>query len=169
LHKFWTIFKSTSFFLTTTKRLCSDGVRLYQRTSCDPFLQWLLRDVTETPIADVVLSSNGFGWHHIVTHCYCHHSVAATSHRGHHTSLLLLKAIAATVIQVISPGAVATKGHNIDLRISPTSLTDSETRLYKYFLTSSALSRWLPRIDKTSFWCFRGRHHLLFYAVSVYK
>jgi hypothetical protein len=47
--------------ITTTKCLCSDGggVQLWQRTSCDPFLQWLLRDVTEPPVVVVTLSSNG--------------------------------------------------------------------------------------------------------------
>jgi hypothetical protein len=36
-------------------------------------------------------------------------------------------------------GAVATKGQNRDLPISPTSLTESGTGLYKYLLISSAL------------------------------
>jgi hypothetical protein len=81
-------------------------------------------------------------------------------------SPLLLRATTATTIRVISPGVVAIKGHNSDLPISPTSLAESGTTLRKYLLTSSALSRWLPRIDKTNFWYFRGRHPLLFYAVK---
>jgi hypothetical protein len=59
---------------------------------------------------------------------------------------LLLKAIAATTIRVISPEAIVTKGHNSDLPISPTSLIESETDRHKYLLTSSALRRWLPWI-----------------------
>jgi hypothetical protein len=110
----------------------------------------------------MALSSNGLGWHHIVAHYYRDHSVAAMSHRGHHTSPLLLSAIAAMAIRVISPRVVATKGHNNDLPISPTSLAESGTDLHKYLLTSSALRRWLPRIDKTNFWCFHGRHPLHF-------
>jgi hypothetical protein len=37
---------------------------------------------------------------------------------------------------VISPGTVASKSHNSDLPISPTSLAKSETNLHKYLLTS---------------------------------
>jgi hypothetical protein len=55
-------------------------------------------------------------------------------------SPLLLRATTATASRVISPGAVATKGHNSDLSISPTSLIESGTGLYKYLLTSSAES-----------------------------
>jgi hypothetical protein len=90
-----------------------------------------------------------------------------TSHLGRHTSPLLLRATAATAIRVISPGAITTKGHNSDLPISPTWLTESGANLHKYLLISSALRRWLPRIDKTNFWCFRGRHHLLFLCSQV--
>jgi hypothetical protein len=72
-------------------------------------------------------------------HCYCDHSVAATSHHGRHMRLLLLRAPTATTIRVISCSAVATKGQNSDLPISPTSLTESGTGLHKYLLTSSAL------------------------------
>jgi hypothetical protein len=65
-------------------------------------------------------------------------------------SPLLLRATAATTIRVISHEAVATKGHNNDLPISLTSLAESETGLYKYLLTSSAISRSLPWIDLTN-------------------
>jgi hypothetical protein len=61
-------------------------------------------------------------------------------------SPLLLRAIAAMTIQVISPRAVATKVHNSDLPISSASLTESETDLHKYLLISSASMRWFPRI-----------------------
>jgi hypothetical protein len=59
-------------------------------------------------------------------------------------SPLLLRVTSSMAIQVISPGAIATKGHNSDLLISPTSLIESGTGLHKYFLISSALRRWLP-------------------------
>jgi hypothetical protein len=61
-------------------------------------------------------------------------------------SLLLLRVTAAMTIQVISRGTVATMGHNDDLPISRTSLTESETGLHNYLLISSALRRWFPRI-----------------------
>jgi hypothetical protein len=95
----------------------------------------------------MTLNSNGLEWHHIVARWYCDHSVASMSHRGHHTSPLLLSDTVATTIRVISPGVVATKGHNSDIPISLISLTESETSLHKYLLTSSALRRCLPQID----------------------
>jgi hypothetical protein len=61
-------------------------------------------------------------------------------------STLLLRATTAMTIRVISPEAIAIKGHNSDLPISPTSLTESGTDLHKYLFTSSALRRWLPWI-----------------------
>jgi hypothetical protein len=64
---------------------------------------------------------------------------------------LLLRATAVMAVQVISPGTVATKDHNSDLLISPTSLTESGIGLHMYLLTSSALRKWLPQIDKTNF------------------
>jgi hypothetical protein len=73
-----------------------------------------------------------------------------------------LRATVAMANWVISPRVVATKGHNNDLPIIPTSLEESGTDLHKYLLTSSALRRWLPQIDKTNFYCFRERHPLLF-------
>jgi hypothetical protein len=80
---------------------------------------------------------------------------------------LLLRATTTMTIQVISSEAVATKGHNNALLISPTLLVESETGLHKYLLTSSVLRRWLRRIDKINFWCFCGRQPLLlFYAVK---
>jgi hypothetical protein len=69
-------------------------------------------------------------------------------------SPLLLRATTAMAIRVISYGAIATKGHNSDLSISPTSLTESGTGLYMYLLTTSALRWWLPHIDETNFWCY---------------
>jgi hypothetical protein len=57
-----------------------------------------------------LLSNNGVRWHHIFTRCYCNYLVAVTSHRRCHTSLLLLRITAATTIQVISPGTIASKG-----------------------------------------------------------
>jgi hypothetical protein len=81
-------------------------------------------------------------------------------------SPLLLRVTTVMTTQVTSPEAVATKGHNSDLQISLTSLAESETGLHKYLLTSSALRRWLPRIDKINFWHFRGKHPLLFYVVK---
>jgi hypothetical protein len=95
----------------------------------------------------MTLNRNGLEWHHIVARWYCDHSVASMSHRGHHTSPLLLSDTVATTIRVISPGVVATKGHNSDIPISLISLTESETSLHKYLLTSSALRRCLPQID----------------------
>jgi hypothetical protein len=74
----------------------------------------------------------------IFVRCYYDHSIAATSPRVHHISSLLLRITAATVIWVISPRAVATKGHNNDLPISSTSLIESETGLHKYLLILSA-------------------------------
>jgi hypothetical protein len=50
-------------------------------------------------------------------------------------SLLLLRATAATTIRVISSRPVATKGHNIDLPISLTSLIEIRTDPHKYLLT----------------------------------
>jgi hypothetical protein len=58
------------------------------------------------------------------------------SDRGHHTSLLLFKASTVTTIRVISLGPIATKGHNSDLPISPTSLTKIGTGPHKYLLTT---------------------------------
>jgi hypothetical protein len=88
------------------------------------------------------------------------------SHRGRHTSPLLLRATTTTTIQVISHGAVATKGHNNDLPISTTSLTESGTGLHKYLFISSALRRWLKWIDLPNFWCVRGRHPLFIMQLS---
>jgi hypothetical protein len=47
------------------------------------------------------------------------------SHRGRHTSSLLLRPTAVTAIQVMSPGTVATKDHNNDLLLSPTLFIES--------------------------------------------
>jgi hypothetical protein len=88
------------------------------------------------------------------------------SHHGRHTSSLLLRATTVMAIRVISSGVVATKGHNNDLLICPTPLAESGTSLQNYLLTSSALMRWLTWIDKTNFWCFYGRHHLLFMQLN---
>jgi hypothetical protein len=82
-------------------------------------------------------------------------------HRGRHTSLLLLSATTATVIWVISHRAVATKGYNIDISTSPTSLAESGADQYKYLLTLSILRRWLSRIDLTKFFCVRKRYYFL--------
>jgi hypothetical protein len=79
---------------------------------------------------------------------------------------LLFRVTSATVIQVTSLEVIVTKSHNSDLLISLTSLAENETDLHTYLLTSSALRRWLRRIDKTNFWRFRRRHHLLFYTVK---
>jgi hypothetical protein len=46
-------------------------------------------------------------------------------------SQLLLRVTAATIIQVILSGTIATKGHNSELSNSSTSLTESGTGLYK--------------------------------------
>jgi hypothetical protein len=73
-------------------------------------LQCLIGDVTEPPVDVVALSSNGFGLHRIFARCYCNHLVAAMSHRGRHTSPLLLRATTAMAIRMISPGTVASKG-----------------------------------------------------------
>jgi hypothetical protein len=51
-------------------------------------------------------------------------------------SPLLLRTKAATVIQVISPRPIATKGHSNDLSISLTSFTQSGIDPHKYLLTS---------------------------------
>jgi hypothetical protein len=111
-------------------------VQLQQRASCDPILQCLLGDVSEPPLTAVTLSSNGLGWHHIFTHWYCDHLVAAMSHHGCHTIPMLLRAIAATTIHVISPGPVATKGHSSGLPISPTLLAELGRRHVKKFHTN---------------------------------
>jgi hypothetical protein len=87
----------------------------------------------------VDLNSNCLGWHHIFTHCYCDHLVAAMSDRGHYTSPLLLGATTAMTIWVISLEPIATKGHNSDLPMSPTSLAQNETDRHKYLLTTQQI------------------------------
>jgi hypothetical protein len=54
-------------------------------------------------------------------------------------SPLLLKAIAATAIRVISPRPVATKSHISDLLISLTSLAQSGADPHKYLLTTQQI------------------------------
>jgi hypothetical protein len=91
--------EATGGLTTTTKWLCSEGgLWLEQWASCDSFLQWLIGDVTESPITVMTLSSNGLGWHHIFARCHYDHLIATTSDCGHHTSLLLLRAITVTII-----------------------------------------------------------------------
>jgi hypothetical protein len=51
-------------------------------------------------------------------------------------SPLLLRAAAAMTIRVISLGSIATKSHNSDLPMSPTSLAQSGTDPHKYLLTT---------------------------------
>jgi hypothetical protein len=83
-------------------------------------------------------------YNHIFARCYYDHLVAATSHRGHHMSPLLLRDTAAMVIRVMPPGPVATMGHSSNLPINHTSLAQSGTDPHQYLLTSSALRRWSP-------------------------
>jgi hypothetical protein len=67
---------------------------------------------------------------------------------------------------VISPWAVATKSHNSDLPISPTSLAESGTNLHKYLLISNVLRRWIPWIHQNDSRCFCGISLLHFYALN---
>jgi hypothetical protein len=97
-----------SLLITTTKHLCSDGGGPTLGTS----ILWPVSTVAprwchRTARRCCGLSSNGLGWHRILARCYHDILVAVTSHRGCHTSLLLLRATIAMVIRLISPRPVA--------------------------------------------------------------
>jgi hypothetical protein len=62
-----------------------------------PSVATVLGDITSSPIATVTIL------------------VTATSHRGCHTSPLLLRATTSMAIRVISPGPIATKGQSSDI------------------------------------------------------
>jgi hypothetical protein len=62
-----------------------------------------------------------------------------SKHGRHTSSFLLIVAThghSSTAIRVISPGPVATKGHNSNFSISPTLLTQIGTDPHNYFFTT---------------------------------